>query len=58
MMNAFINPLVYATTIPAFKELIKGLFSCKLGSKLEDTEYTTAEIEAPMDKTRNTSSVV
>ena len=33
-LNSCINPLVYATTIPAFKEQIKALCSCKLRSSL------------------------
>ena len=27
-MSACVNPLIYAATIPAFKELIAGLFKC------------------------------
>ena len=43
LANSCINPLVYATTIPAFKTLIKDLLSgkCKLDTKLNDTEDTT-----------------
>ena len=34
MINSCINPLVYTTTIPAFKELVNGLLSCNLARKL------------------------
>ena len=27
-MNSCINPIIYASTIPAYKKLIRGLFSC------------------------------
>ena len=43
-LNSCINPLVYATTIPAFKELIQALCSCKLRSQLTDTKETRSSI--------------
>ena len=36
LINTCINPFVYATSIPAFKELIKGLFACNLTRKMND----------------------
>ncbi len=34
LLNPCVNPVVYATTIPAFKALIKRFFSCdKLNAK-------------------------
>ena len=32
LLNCCINPVIYATTIPAFKRLIKELFKCNFSS--------------------------
>ena len=51
-MGSCVNPFIYATTIPAFKEFVKGVFVCESSSKLDDrvnkamstrTESTTAD---------------
>ena len=60
-MGSCVNPFVYATTIPAFKEFIKGVFRCESSTKLDDrvnkamlrrTESANADGKA---QTKNTS---
>ena len=41
MINSCINPIVYTTTIPAFKTLVKGLLRCDLAGKLGEMVETS-----------------
>ena len=40
-MNACVNPIVYATTIPAFRKVVKKIFSCNLVRKENGIEEST-----------------
>ena len=44
MMSCCINPLVYAATIPAFKEHVKRLLFCNFSSQLQDTRTAPLDI--------------
>ena len=44
LINTCINPVIYATTIPEFKEIIKAFFRCNHASKLEEIEQDTKEV--------------
>ena len=37
LLNSCVNPVVYATTIPAFKALIKRFFSCDKQNDVKST---------------------
>ena len=37
-LNSCINPVIYASTIPAYKELARGLITCNLKKKMNDME--------------------
>ena len=37
-MNSCINPIIYASTIPTYRELVKGFITCNLGKKMSDIE--------------------
>ena len=47
-MNSCINPLIYASTVPSFKEFIKRVFrrndSCKTGKRVKGTSQTTEDV--------------
>ena len=44
LINTCINPFVYATTIPAFKEIVKSLLRCNLANKMKDINLDESTI--------------
>ena len=54
MMSCCINPLVYAATIPAFKEHVKRLVSLNFSSQLQDTRTAALDITECKTLDRNT----
>ncbi len=40
-LNSCINPIIYAATIPAYKQIVKGLMSCNIERKMNDIEMQT-----------------
>ena len=41
LVNSCINPVIYASAVPAFKKLAKGLLRCNLARKLTDMKDTS-----------------
>ena len=41
LINTCIHPVIYATTIPEFKELLQAFFTCNLARKLEQMRQDT-----------------
>ena len=37
-LNSCINPIIYASTIPAYKELVRGLFTCNVNKRMSEME--------------------
>ena len=60
LANSCINPLVYATAIPAFKTLIREPFccNCKIGSKLNGMKDTTEDPNANEAGTNETPMTI
>ena len=58
MMNSCINPIVYASTIPAFKDLVKATFSCKFGNDLNDLAAATYKSYKYTSKRRNSDQII
>ena len=52
-MNSCINPLVYASTIPDFKDLIRRVLSCN--SSDNDEHKSGQESKSMSDKRENTT---
>ena len=44
LLNTCINPVIYATTIPEFKELLRAFFKCNLASKLDEMMQDQKEV--------------
>ena len=44
LINTCINPIIYATTIPEFKEILKAFFRCNRTNKLEEIGQDTKEV--------------
>ena len=55
-INSCLNPFIYASTIPAFKKVVKGYLVCKSDAKMEGPDHTHAPILARNTlQTNNTS---
>ncbi len=58
LVNACLNPFIYASTLPAFKKVVKGYILCRFDAILEGLkEIRTPRMGRRVDHLTNTAAI-